>query len=425
MLAAVNESCAGWADQPSTARIANVVIAPRDAKTATVTFDVSWADSWRHEANHDAVWVFFKVRAEGGKEWQPVRLVADKVLNPSGYAQAKGGTPVDVIVPDGEDGFLGMFVRRRDYGFGTVMAEKVTAVWDFTASQGITKDLKASIRAHVIEMVFVPEGAYYLGSGGSEPFHFHAYTDGAQHTLPYRVTGAGAIPTGRQAGKLWARRGAQPVDGGEIPAAFPNGYAAFYCMKKHINADEYTGFLNSLPPAQAEARHGGGSNSIRRSGTPPDVAYSVDAESGCRHANGLSWADGVAFAAWAGLRPMTELEYEKITRGPMSLGWATADELDLPSYWEVTNINGWRTPRERTVTVANAAGRRFQGSHGRGTPTLPSDWPQDDAVGTGIRGGHGQAGRPSNRLDAATAIAERQTWGCWRGVRSAPKGVGL
>ena len=384
-------------------KIENVTAAPRDANTATVQFDVTWEGSWRHEANHDAAWVFFKVRPEGATEWQHVRLAADKVLNPASYSQEKGGTPLDFIVPDGKDGFLGMFVRRADYGVGKVAATNVTAVWDLTANQGIAKDAKLSVRAFGIEMVFVPEGPFYLGSGGTEPYHFYKYTDGTQHTLPYQVTSAGAIPTGQEAGKLWARRGAQPEDKGEIPAAFPNGYPAFYCMKFHIAHGQYTAFLNTLTTAQAKERDPGN--------------------------KGLSWADGAAFAAWAGLRPMTELEYEKVTRGPMEPGWDTGDELDHPSYWEVKSINGWRLPTERAVTVGNAKGRSFKGTHGRGAPTLPADWPQEDAVGAGIRGGHGAAGRPSHRLLADSVAPDRTPGYGWgpsgRGVRTAPKGVGL
>ena len=406
-------------------QIENVTVAPRDAATATVRFDIAWDDSWRHEGNHDAVWVFFKVRAEGGAEWQHVRLAADKVLNPKGYSQEKGGTPLDFIVPDGEEGFLGLFVRRAEYGMGKVAATKVTAVWDFAANKGVTKDTKVSMRAFGIEVVFVPEGPFYLGSGGTEPYRFYKYTDGTQHILPYRVTSAGAIPTGQQAGKLWARRGAQPEDKGEIATAFPNGYAAFYCMKYHTTGAEYVGFLNTLIPAEADRRYtvgGGHGVGISRSSVGPADVFSATFAS--RECGGLSWADGAAFAAWAGLRPMTELEYEKVCRGPMEPGWDTGDELDHPSYWEVQNINGWRLFRERLVTVAHAKGRGFKGTHGRGTTSLPADWPQDDGVGTGIRGGYGAAGRPSHRLEAATVEADRASFRGWRGARTAPKGVG-
>jgi hypothetical protein len=327
-----------------------------------------------------------------------------------------------------------------------VAATNVTAVWDLTANKGITKDTKVSVRAFGIEMVFVPEGPFYLGSGGIEPFHFYQYTDGTQHTLPYRVTSAGAIPTGRQPGKLWARKGAQPEDGGEIPAAFPNGYEALYCMKFHITAAQYVGFLNALPREQASERAKALQESWpprpwpRERGAKPrpkDAPMRPGADgqpyTAGRGYVGVSWADGAAFAAWAGLRPMTELEYEKACRGPMEPGWDTGDDLDHPSYWEVQSINGWRVPVERPVTVGNAAGRRFQGTHGRGTPTLPADWPQEDAIGAGLRGGPGPSGRPSHRLEAATVAPDRwrqyrergmSFYLAWRGVRTAPKGIG-
>jgi hypothetical protein len=390
------------ADPARAVTITTVTVGPRDAKAATVQFDITWDNSWRHEGNHDAVWVFFKVRAEGEKEWQHVRLAADKVLNPTGYSQQKGGTPLDFIVPDGEDGFLGMFVRRAEYGVGKVAATNVTAVWDLTANKGIAKDAKLSVRAIGIEMVYVAEGPFYLGMGGTEPYHFYQYTDGKQHIQPYRVTSAGAIPTGQQAGKLWARKGAQPEDKGEIPAAFPNGYAAVYCIRHPLyQKGQYAGFLSMLEPAQAKAR--------------------------TSENEGLSWADGAAFAAWAALRPMTELEYEKISRGPIEPGWDTGDALNYPSYWEVESMNGWRTHPDRPVTVGNAKGRSFKGTHGRGTLALPADWPQEDAVGAGYRGGFGMSARPAYRLMAAETISERHGragLSALRGVRTAPKGVG-
>ena len=114
--------------------IENVTVVPRDAKTATVTFDISWGNSWRDKTNHDAAWVFFKARAEGQTEWRHVRLTADRVVNPTGYGQAEGGTRLDFIVPDGDDGYTGMFVRRAANGEGPLSASHVTAVLDVTAN---------------------------------------------------------------------------------------------------------------------------------------------------------------------------------------------------------------------------------------------------------------------------------------------------
>jgi hypothetical protein len=436
-------------------RIENVAVAPRDARTAILRFDIAWPDSWRDKTNHDAVWVFFKVRAEGKADWQHARLAADRVLNPTGYGQEKDGTPLDFIVPDGDDAFTGMFVRRAEEGKGALAARNVTAVWDLTANKGITKDLKGlSIRAFGIQMVYVPGGAFHLGSGGAELNGFYKYTDGSQATLPYRVTSAGAIPTGRQKGRLWVRmrKGDMPADGGEIPARFPNGHAAFYCMKYAITCVQYTGFLNTLPSVEAEARFPGSrryGGTITRSGEPPDYTYSAN-EGGGRNqgpgVHGLSWADGAAFAAWAGLRPMTELELEKALRGPRE---PAPDEVGS-SYWHVGGFDTWdwhafkgASHSERAVTVGNAKGRSFRGTHGRGTTALPADWPQDDAVGAGMRcswytpsyprdakpyprgvtfiGLDLPRTRTSDRLHAALVDPHRHPHHKWRGVRTAPK----
>ena len=425
-------------------RIENVTVAPRDAKTATVSFDISWAGSWRSKVNHDAAWVFLKVRADDQGEWQPVRLAADKVLNPTGYGQ-RDGTPLEYIVPDGDDGSVGMFLRRAAEGEGDVAARGVTVVLDVTANKGITK-----VQPFGILMVYVPEGPFHLGSGGLTAGGFYKYTDGTQHALPYQVTGPGAIPTGRQAGKLWAGKGgAQPEDGGEIPASFPNGYSAFYCMKYQILPEQYAGFLNALSKEEADRRYAGAERCapprVTYSGARPRVALDEKSATarysfkggGARGGEGcfgLSWEDGAAFAAWAGLRPMTELELEKAVRGARE---PIPEEVG-PSYWGIQTFspNAWDAFKgdpqcERPVTVGNAAGRKFKATHGRGTTALPADWPQADAVGSGVRCTYYTAfqldlsrARVSDRLLAAVADPQRLFSHKWRGVRTAPKGVG-
>ena len=381
--------------------VTNVRVTEWSKTAAILTFDVGWKNSWRHEGNHDALWVFFKYRPEGSDEWRHLRLAADKTVNPTGYGQA-GGTRVDLIVPDGDDGFLGMIIRRADYGLGSLSATGLTARWDLATAPGISPDQKISLLAVGLEMAFVPEGAFVLG-GDIEPFRFYEYTDGSQHQKPYRVAGAGPIPTGRQPGHLWARRGNEPEDGGTLPAGYPTGFGGFYAMKYHV-MPYFARFVESLSPAEVQSM-----------GWPPEALSQ----------RGMSWAEGTAFAAWAALRPLSELEYEKLTRGPIEPDWDTGDRLNHPSFWGVEAINGWRSPREQTVTIANPAGRRFRGTHGRGTPSLPADWPQADGAGSGIRGGHGRSGNPSYRLDAADGSATRAHGVGWRGARTAPRGVGL
>jgi len=429
----------------------DVRVSSRDTTTANIHFNLAFG-GWRNEVSRGGAWVFFKVQAEGRSEWQTVRLAADRVVNPKGYS-AGDNSAIELVVPDGEDGFTGLFVlpaKGRDSSGG---AENITVVWDFTANTGITKDTKVTVRSFAIAMAYVAEGPFTLGSGGTEWNRFYTYTDGSQHTRPYRVMGPGAIPTGRQDGRLWARKGAQPEDGGEIPATFPNGYAGFYCMMFNVTYAQYTGFLNTLPAEVADRYHvpaikpyyvwynHAGTQPMRivRTSDPAQDPFTVEihaqgrwnpAGTWDRDFHGMSWADGAAYAAWAGLRPMSELEFEKACRGPRD----PVPEETGPSYWNITSFPGgagpgaqWPAHRrhtDRAVTVANPEGRGFKGTHGRGTWTLPADWPQEDAVGAGFRGGGMSmpGSRLSDRLYAGYADPRRRPYCSFRCVRTAPKG---
>ncbi len=464
-------------------RIKNVSVVPRDEKTATVKFDIVWQNSWRHGVFHDAAWVFFKVRPNEASAWQPVRLAADKVLNPSGFGQKKEGTPLEFVVPDGKDGFTGMFVRRAKDGIGLVETREVTAVveWGTNIQPATPETLKPEIRAFGVEMVYIPEGPFYVGRGSEEPFPFeftggggmeqnwlYRYNrkDGQDFTTrfqysanpvsdswvtisppqrfpAYLVTGAGPIPTGKQEGSLWAV-GIKPADKGTIPAAFPNGYAAFYCMKyPWITQGQYTDFLNTLTVEQARIRylpHGHGDAlegrglAVKRAGKSPKYTYSAtDPDGQCPW---LSWADGTAYAAWAGLRPMTELEFEKAIRGPE----LAAPNQATPSYWGVDSVQCLELI-ERAVSIGDAAGRAFAGTHGSGTLDLPADWPSSISEGVIIRGDPipktvayaaggtwlpvhlliaGRVGPLYARLDRSNI----NPYSGWRGARSAPAPTG-
>ena len=427
------------AARADTPQLGNIAVVPRDAKTAQVSFDLTWPNAAQPGRHHVALWVFFKARAPGSADWRHVRLTADKVLNPTGYGQT-GGLPLEFVVPDGKDGFTGMFLRRTQECKGTLIASNITAVVEWgTNSQHPTantqqptpdnlntehRTLNTNLQIFALEMAYVPEGPFEVGASGQNPRNrLFAYTgkdvtrtersfqtdysDFADNTPPYRITGPGAIPTGRQPGKLWAA-GLTPEDGGEIPASFPNGFAAFYCMKDVISQGQYVAFLNTLTDAQAKKRYypDGHGPEITRSGAPSNYTYTASAPE--EHGVWLSWADGAAYAAWAGLRPMTELEYEKANRSGSDLR-----NLNVGSLFE------------RQVSIGSAVGRKFAGTHGDGTPVPPEDWPRD-LSGVVFRGDldgshHGSLAGRNVPLNVQTDHSIHPAPG-WRAVRSVPAG---
>jgi len=113
--------------------------------------------------------------------------------------------------------------------------------------------------------------------------------------------------------------------------------------------------------------------------------------------NLLSWWDGAKFAAWAGLRPMSELEYEKACRGPLK------PVPDVPDDWPEANYARGKSPGE------------------------------NDAVGSGLRGGFfgdtpcglrvSDRSRATYRPRAGSfSLRSRQDQNGFRPVRTAPSG---
>jgi formylglycine-generating enzyme required for sulfatase activity len=275
-------------------------------------------------------------------------------------------------------------------------------------------------------------------------------------------------------------------------------------MKYEITQGQYADFLNVLTRdqqatrCQASTTLGGYMYSVwtlavqRRNtvqlttdpGSPAPRGYTTVTRD--RACNWVSWADGCAFTDWAGLRPMTELEFEKACRGPLDpvageYAWGNTNISATPailydgsgmetaingncnydkcypdgpyrvgfymkkgstrqeagaSYWGIMELSG--NLLERPVTVGNATGRLFTGLHGDGMLTSGGEadftalkWPDATANGAGCRGGGCElpsaCARVSDRSNAAYAVGTSRShadYFGWRAVRSAPSGVG-
>lgn len=313
--------------------ISNAVLVSPDQRTSTVKvqFDLSWENSWRSQTNRDAVWVFVKYSTDSGATWAHCTMKTSGT-NPSGFA-ALSGTAVDVIVPADKKG---AFVQRSAAGSGPVSLSGLQLVWDY-AADGLSASSSARVKVFGIEMVYVPTGSFYAGDGdGSSEsvLAFHAADDAA-----VQITGSSATVTVDSNANDDIDSSPVNVDGdGGVTGnpSWPAGYRAFYLMKYEITEEQYVDFLNTLTRAQQQNRVASAlgntvSNIYVMSGTASQtdrnavqcpasgngagpVVFSTDRPD--RACGYLSWMDGCAFADWAGLRPMTELEYEKACRGP-------------------------------------------------------------------------------------------------------------
>jgi formylglycine-generating enzyme required for sulfatase activity len=472
-----------------------------------VNFDIAWNNSWRVStgpSNWDASWVFVKYRIKGTATWQ------HSTLHTSGHT-----TPANSTISTSSDG-KGIFIYRdADMEQGSVSYTGAQLRWDYGVD-GVADGDAVEIVVSAIEMVYVPQASFYVGSGGSESGSFTdgSWTSGA--TIPLLITSEGALGIDNAAGKLWGTSSTGDNTIGNaaedaeatLPAAFPKGYNAFYCMKYEITQEQYVDFLNKLTYTQQATRTavapnsaagtGALSNNFRNgidimtagvSDTKPavyacnldaDVTYN-DAVDGQNIAcNWLSWADVAAYLDWAALRPFTELEYEKACRGTLTpvaneYAWGstsitqatgisngganneTASNSDAncaygnpasvpgpmrsgnfgqgintrigvgASYYGIMELSGnlW----ERPISVGNATGRGFTGTHGNGAVDASGNadvslWPGTDAIGTCFRGGDWYNGavflRVSDRSEAAHTSNGRAYNYSGRGVRSVP-----
>jgi len=417
-----------------------------------IRLDLGWDHSWRTSeapANWDAVWLFAKYRSGADGVWRHARLSPDArhyaVATPNGVAAAFSPTA---------DG-AGVFAFRQASGQGLIRWSGVSLRWQ-TGEIPALPEAGLEVQVFALEMVYVPEGAFYLGDGVS-PGRFHA---GGNPTKPALIT---ATPPRLQntAGGLWAERSAtRPSSrsedtvawdrgGGVLPAAFPTGFRAVYMQKYEVTQGQYAAFLNALTPRQAASRFPTREelrpkSAATRSRSPAVIPatpyrYAITVDAGGRHSaaapenacNYLSWDDGTAFADWAGLRPMTESEFEKACRGsgrepvPGEYAWGSTrlvamsdfqgidgsgTETALPSdantlcakgilgpirvgtfegkptrelagasYYGVLDLSG--NVAEQAVSLGHSEGRRFTGVHGNGELTDEGDadvplWPR-------------------------------------------------
>ncbi len=473
---------------------------------AMVQFDLSWENSWRVNSapdNWDAAWVFVKYKVSGGV-WQHA------YLNDSEHSVGLGsagtieiGLVDDLVAFNSETNpGVGAIIYRSTTGTGLFSAQGMQLRWNYLNN---LPDLASvvELRVFAIEMVMVKGGNFFLGDGVS----FASFRNESAN-LPCLLSASGATVRVNSTNfddsqllnsGIW-------VDGddgisrsspyaSDMNPDYPTGYRGFYSMKYEISQGQYRDFLNCLTRQQQNSRTGtdiSGTAVINRyvmsnssiiydrnglrcdsvlPAIEPIVVYcdldgdgkgdgSGDGEwVACNY---LSWEDGIAYLDWSGLRPMTELEFEKACRGPLGavggeFSWGTAiiaengySLFDEGSVGERISVNYSGTAGnalygstlgsilgparvgifagnvandgrvrsgsgfsgvfdlsgnlwEQCVTLGNISGRNYKGLHGNGIlgPDGLSDvswWPGQNGVGGGFRGGSWHNSAPILRV---------------------------
>lgn len=402
------------ARQPNRAdsiKVANVKWEAGTKEYSTVSFDLAWAKSWRAEweepadrnvtgkplkvESWDAAWVFVKYRPAGATDDLHATLSAKAQDHkvPAGAALEVGPNS------DGTEG-VGVFINRSAPGVGPNDFKNIKLRWMHPPSPRPTGDAKAGnapaaldpskvdLKIHGLVMVYVPEGAFASRSPWG-------------HALQTITTPDATKPGGHLASGT-----------NEVPhnPEWPNGFSAFYCMKYPLSQGQYVALLNSI----RSGNYTGGRysrlahNNYRRFHSAlygfngytitTDAAGVFRADVPDRKCNLLSSPDIMTYMAWAGLRPMTNLEYEKVCRGPRAVAtaadaWtpatcAPAVGLDPsvltkvpaegpgPSYWGIRELSMSGCVQEWAEVVQNVwgAGLTYKGLHGHGSPTPPNEW---------------------------------------------------
>lgn len=424
-----------------------------------VNYDISWENSWRtstNESNYDGVWLFVKFRKNNTSLWKhaTINYVAPGSAAACGHTEAVGST-----VKTSADG-KGIWQYRDANGVGSNYFSENKLRWNYGVD-GVLDGDSVEVRVFAVEMCYIPQGAFNLGSGSlTEPYRFR--NGSTDSYLP--ITSESTITIGVGPTNIYGY-GNSYMASGNIPAAFPKGYNAFWIMKHEISEQAYVDFLNTIDFSAAAARNAAGAAGIH----PNLVAsFPTVAQNYLGTVDILSWMD------WAAMRPFTEMEYEKASRGanitPVSdeYAWGNtniiniggvqnsgtpaesftsgncyyANYLNRPmrvgalstftsnrgqagaTYYGVLEMSG--NLYERAIDAGYAAGRAFNALHGDGNLNVSytydvANWPLVvDGQGLTFRGGsYNSSTGPCRISDRSSASSFNLTRGNGFGGRAA------
>ena len=183
--------CFGLSVQANNIQVTNISLENLNeiSNWVHVEFDLSWDNSWRISSgpsNWDAAWVFIKYRVNNGTWSHGIVSQSQSVAAP--------GSIMDVT----SDG-MGAFIYRDADGSGPLNLQDIRLRWNFGSTD--TDDI-IDIQVFAIEMVYIPEGPFYVGgTTGDEENKF--YAGGFSTSTPFQITSEDPITIGNTNGNLY------------------------------------------------------------------------------------------------------------------------------------------------------------------------------------------------------------------------------
>lgn len=130
---------------------------------AVIDFAVEWDNSWRDDFNWDAAYIFLKYKKKQENEWKHVLLKTEGHVISGDYDWVLNSYTSTV------DYGTGVFIQRKANGKGRSSVD-IKLKW-LISRNGLTVndfyDKGVECTAMAVEMVYVPNGAYWLGDGFS------------------------------------------------------------------------------------------------------------------------------------------------------------------------------------------------------------------------------------------------------------------
>ncbi len=306
-----------------------------NAVNNTISFSISWDNSWKlttGPSNWDAVWVFVKRQACSTTNiWASALISATSADHTSTVSSGTNLLTVDATA----DG-MGVFIRRSALttATGNIGTHTITLKLNAssTTSPAIVTSSTDNFKVMGLEMVYVPQGSFYLGDGRST--NSSNFSAGNNANTPLLID-ASKQNSGLGVSTVYCSSFTYGCPSA-LPSTFPLGYNGFYCMKYELGVSSYIDFINCLTydqQAQKQSKWGAvypnalnakitdDWNSISIKVSVPGTYNTIPAtfvqsvNSYYRPINEINWQDLTSYLDWSGLRPMSEFEFEKACRG--------------------------------------------------------------------------------------------------------------